>query len=184
MKTLGPKELEYLVEHYQKRLLGICYGMTRNGEEARDLAQDIWLKVLKSIHLFELGTNFWAWIYQIAINMYINRYRKNQRRDQYCKFVSLEELEEDASTGTISHGSFPSPEKSVLNRICDEDLTSALLEMPDKFRDALLLSLIHKLRYKEIADYLKIPIGTVRSRIFRGRRCLRQRLNLRLLQAA
>jgi len=123
---------------------------------------------------FALGTNFRAWILRILTNTHINRYRRACRSPET---VAWEDITDGGMRRLPQESSpDPLPEEEVLADIPDDRIADALQQIPDEFREAVILSDMHELSYKEIAEALEIPLGTVRSRIFRGRRLLRESL--------
>ena len=147
--------------------------MTNNPQEAEDLVQETMLKAFRFVHTYQPGTNLRAWLFRILNTSAINRYRKQA---SHPSTVSLPEGEEfylynqirDLSGQELSQGA----EEEVLAQYLDEDVYKALSDLPPNFRMAVILADIEGLSYKEIADALQIPIGTVMSRISRARRQL------------
>ena len=151
--------------------------MTNNQQEAEDLVQETMLKAFRFAHTYQPGTNLRAWLFRILNTSAINRYRKQA---SHPSTVSLPEGEEfylynqikDLSGQELSQGA----EEEVLAQYLDEDVYKALSDLPPNFRMAVILADIEGLSYKEIADALQIPIGTVMSRISRARRQLQKSL--------
>jgi RNA polymerase sigma-70 factor (ECF subfamily) len=166
---------ESLAGERKRELYNAALRMTRNREDAEDLAQETLAKAYAAFHQFKPGTNFKAWIYRVLVNTYINHYRRRRRAPQVR---SWEELAVDGDTDYArpDPSKFSSPEAAVLARMPDDQVQPALESLPDEFRVAVILSDVDDFSYKEIAKILGIPLGTVRSRIFRGRRLLRKRL--------
>ncbi len=132
------------------------------------------MKAYVAFDQFTLGTNFRAWLLRIVTNTHINRYRRACRTPDT---VAWEDLTDGGTRRVAEEASKdPLPEDEVLAGIPDETIGPALAALPDEFREAVILSDMHELSYKEIAESLGIPLGTVRSRIFRGRRLLRESL--------
>jgi RNA polymerase sigma-70 factor (ECF subfamily) len=159
-------------------LLGELYPaalrLTRNAPDAEDLLQEAYLRAYRGFAGFEPGTNLKAWLYRILTNSYINMYRKDQRSPQT---VSDEEVDEWYLYSKIHESEIgPSAETEVLDRLPDEDVRAALAALPDGFRLAVILADIEGFSYKEIAGILGIPLGTVMSRLHRGRKALERRL--------
>jgi RNA polymerase sigma-70 factor (ECF subfamily) len=148
--------------------------LTRNPDDAGDLLQETYLRAYRGFAGFEEGTNLRAWLYRILMNAFINIYRKRQREPQT---VSDDDVEDwylyDRLGGREAE---PSAEARVLDGIPDEDVQEALAGLPDNFRLAVLLADVDGFSYKEIAEILDVPIGTVMSRLHRGRRALEKRL--------
>ncbi len=156
---------------YVDSLYNTAYRMTRNAEDAEDLVQETYLKAYKYYGKFEEGTNFKAWLFKILKNSFINAYRKRQHAPRESDFVALEEslvrrLEEDPQRPARN------PEDELLESVLDEDVQRALDALPPDYRMPILLADLEDFSYREIADILDIPVGTVMSRLYRGRRAL------------
>jgi RNA polymerase sigma-70 factor (ECF subfamily) len=152
-------------------LYGTAYRMTRNAADAEDLVQETYLKAYKYYDKFEEGTNFKAWLFKILKNTFINGYRRRQQQPRAADFVALEEsLERQRSEN--GPGQSRSPEEELLASVLDEDVQRALDALPPDYRMAVLLADLEDFSYKEVAGILEIPIGTVMSRLYRGRRAL------------
>jgi len=174
-KLFEEEALQYLDE-----LFASAMRMTRQKEAAEDLLSEVYTKAWKSFHQFEPGTNLRAWLYKILTNTYINHYRQKQRQPLMVEL----DRPEDPDTGTggdlydrilgASHSPFDNPDHALANRILDQDLKKAIESLPEEFRMAVLLSDAQNFSYQEIADILSVPIGTVRSRLWRGRRLLQK----------
>ncbi len=151
-----------------------AYRLTRNASDAEDLIQETFLRAFRGFHQFEEGTNLKAWLYRILTNTFINSYRKRQREPQT---ISDEEVEDWYLYSKMAEGSAePSAETTVIESLPDEDVQEALSSLPDQFRVAVLLADVEGFSYKEIADITGVPIGTVMSRLHRGRKALEKRL--------
>ncbi len=156
---------------YVDSLYNTAYRMTRNAEDAEDLVQETYFKAYKYYDKFEEGTNLKAWLFKILKNTFINSYRKRQQLPRESDFVALEEsLERWLSDERRERGG--SPEDELLETVLDEDVQRALDDLPPDYRMAVLLADLEDFSYKEIADILEIPVGTVMSRLYRGRRAL------------
>ena len=136
--------------------------------------QETFLRAFRGFHQFQPGTNLKAWLYRILTNTFINSYRKRQREPQT---VSDEEVEDWYLYSKMADEGFePSAETSVIEALPDEDVQQALSSLPEQFRVAVLLADVEGFSYKEIAEMTGVPIGTVMSRLHRGRKALEKRL--------
>ena len=165
---------------YVDELFASAMRMTKQKEAAEDLLSEVYAKAWKSFDQFQQGTNLRAWLYKILTNTYINHYRHKQR-EPYMVELDRPDDPETGAGGDLydrilgaSPNFFDNPDAVLANRILDQDLTKAIETLPDEFRLAVLLSDVQNFSYQEIADILEIPIGTVRSRLWRGRRLLQK----------
>lgn len=152
--------------------------MTKNPDEAADLVQETYVRALRFRHQYTPGTNLKAWLFRILTNTFINLYRRRVARPEFTDVEGLDEYVlynkmNELRTGTAGGSD---PEKEVLAGIMDAEVKQALDDLPEHFRTAVILADIEGFSYKEIADILHIPIGTVMSRLHRGRRFLQRRL--------
>ncbi|MGQ0743996.1 MAG: sigma-70 family RNA polymerase sigma factor [Acidimicrobiales bacterium] len=151
--------------------------MTRNPADAEDLVQETYLKAYRAYERFEEGTNLKAWLYRILTNTYINIYRAKRRRPEETDIDDVESFYLYRRLGGAQAASLSqSAEDQVLDRLSEAEVKSAIEALPEQFRMAVLLSDVEGFSYKEIAEILDIPIGTVMSRLHRGRRALQKRL--------
>ncbi|MBO2447296.1 sigma-70 family RNA polymerase sigma factor [Actinomadura barringtoniae] len=149
--------------------------MTRNSADAEDLVQETLAKAYVNFHQFQEGTNLKAWLHRILTNNFINTYRKKQREPMRA---GSEELEEWQIAQAESHSAgFRSAESEALDRMPDSEIVQALRSLPKDFRDAVYLADVEGYHYKEIAEMMGSPIGTVMSRLHRGRKQLREALS-------
>ena len=156
---------------YTNQLYAAAMRYTKDPHDAQDLVQDTYAKAFTAFHQFEPGTNLKAWLYRILTTTFINTYRKDQRRP----LISDVEVEDWQLAASASHTSDQgkSAEDEVLENLPDGDVKRALHEIPEEFRLAVFYADVEGYSYKEIADILGIPAGTVMSRLHRGRKLLR-----------
>jgi RNA polymerase sigma-70 factor (ECF subfamily) len=149
--------------------------MTRNPADAEDLVQETFLRAYRSYASFEVGTNLRAWLFRILTNTFINSYRAKQRRPQETELGETDDLYLYRRLGRIDTAAL-SAEDQLFDLFTDDEVKAALEELPEAFRLPVLLADVEDFSYKEIAEVLDIPIGTVMSRLHRGRKAMHRRL--------
>jgi len=170
-----PARFEDEAMPYLDQLYGAALRMTRNPADAEDLVQEAYTKAFAAFHQFKPGTNLRAWLYRILTNTFINGYRKKQRQPQEALSESVEDWQLHRSEQHSSIG-LRSAEMDALDRMPDSVVKDALNSLPSDFRLAVYLADVEGFSYKEIADIMGTPTGTVMSRLNRGRTQLRDKL--------
>ncbi|MCB0884522.1 MAG: sigma-70 family RNA polymerase sigma factor [Propionibacteriaceae bacterium] len=160
---------------YLDQLYGAALRMTRNPADAEDVVQETYAKAFSSFEQFTPGTNLKAWLYRILTNTYINSYRKSQRQPQTSGSADVEDWQL-ARAASHTSGGLPSAEREALDRMSDPVVTEALDSLSPDFREVVLLADVEGFSYKEIAEIMGTPIGTVMSRLNRARGQLRTKL--------
>jgi RNA polymerase sigma-70 factor (ECF subfamily) len=174
--SLSDSELASIFEAdalpYLDQLYGTALRMTRSPADAEDLVQDTYAKAFAAFRSYEQGTNLRAWLFRILRNTFINNYRKAQRQpssgpSEELTDGQLLDLEQRTSGGVRS------AENEALERLGDDEIAAAMATIPEDFRTAVYLADVEGFSYKEIADIMETPVGTVMSRVHRGRKALR-----------
>jgi RNA polymerase sigma-70 factor (ECF subfamily) len=160
---------------YAPQLYSAALRMTRNPSDAEDLVQETYLRGYRSFASFEEGTNLRAWLFRILTNAFINSYRSKQRRPQESDLADVEDLYLYRHIGDASTVG-RSAEDTLFEMFTDDEVKEALEALPENFRIPVLLADVEDFSYKEIAEMLDIPIGTVMSRLHRGRKAMQKRL--------
>jgi RNA polymerase sigma-70 factor, ECF subfamily len=161
-----------MLPHY-KLLYNYAMKMTGNADNAKDLVQETYLKAFRFFDSFEKGTNSKAWLFRIMKNSYINIYRKTASEPQKVSYNEVESFIDTIKDDTIDSTNL---EKKYFDSQLGDEITEALESIPKEFRDVIILCDMENWTYEEIADYLHCPIGTIRSRIHRGRKMLEEKL--------
>ncbi|MCZ7532298.1 MAG: sigma-70 family RNA polymerase sigma factor [Acidimicrobiia bacterium] len=160
---------------FAPQLYSAALRMTRNPSDAEDVVQETYLKAYRGYGSFTAGTNLKAWLYRILTNTYINKYRKAQRRPNEVELGELQDMYLYKRLGEHS-GATESAETTALDMFVDEDIVEAIESLPEAFRMPVLYADVEGFSYKEIAEILDVPIGTVMSRLHRGRKALQKKL--------
>ena len=176
--TKGPphdrtEEFEEVALPYLDALFNLALNLTRNRKDAEDLVQEAYLRAFRFFDSYQPGTHIKAWLFRILRNTFINRYRAAKARPEEVDFDKIDGVyermvEEDFLRG---HGSVD-PEEAVLVGVPDDEIQSAMVALPEEYRSVVIMALVEELSYKEIASALGIPLGTVMSRLHRGRKQL------------
>jgi RNA polymerase sigma-70 factor (ECF subfamily) len=171
--TFSDQAMEFMPALYSAALR-----MTRNPSDAEDLVQETYLKAYRAFASFQEGTNLKAWLYKILTNTFINSYRARKRRPEQTEIEEVEDLYLYRRLGGLEGAAAGrSAEEEVLDHFTDEEVKAAIESLPEQFRIAVLLADVEGFSYKEIADITEVPIGTVMSRLHRGRRALQKALH-------
>lgn len=164
---------------YMDEMYAGALRMTRNPQAAEDLASEVFGKAWKSFHQFERGTNMRAWLYRILTNTYINQYRRKVRQGTPVAIDRYENQDEFYIYNKLAENHAhdkEDPAQSVLEKFAEQDIVGAIDKLPDGYRETVILSDLQGLSYEDISKALDIPVGTVRSRLNRGRRHLQKAL--------
>mgnify|MGYP000482278352 CR=1 FL=1 len=162
---------------YAPQLFSTALRMTRNRADAEDLVQETFVKAWRSFATFQEGTNLRAWLFRIMTNTFINKYNAQQRRPQETELDEVEELFLFRRIGAFDQSKMnQSAEEQLLEFFTDDEVKNAIEELPEMFRLPVLLSDVDGFSYKEIAEMLDVPIGTVMSRLHRGRKMMQKLL--------
>lgn len=167
------KEFEKEAMPHLNLLRNYAYRITGNELDADDLVQETYLRAFRFFHKFEKGTNCKAWLFRIMKNLFINNYRKNQKLPGTVDYEEIENFVDDIKSQKLESNDY---QEKVFSSLLDDELTHALNSLHDDFKTVVILCDIEGLSYEEIAEFVNCPIGTVRSRIHRGRKLLQQAL--------
>jgi RNA polymerase sigma-70 factor (ECF subfamily) len=159
------------------QLFSTAMRMTRNRSDAEDLVQETFIKAWRSFATYQQGTNLRAWLFRIMTNTYINKYNAQQRKPTETELDDVEELFLYKRLGSVDQSQLSqSAEDQMFSLFTDDEVKKALEELPDQFRIPVLMSDVEGFSYKEIAEILEIPLGTVMSRLHRGRKSMQKML--------
>jgi RNA polymerase sigma-70 factor (ECF subfamily) len=178
MNTLSSKqEYERLLKPLMRLAFGVALHLTRNRDDAEDLVQEAAIQAYRAFHTFQPGSHFKAWFLRIMTNLFLNKVRKKQREPE---IASLDDAPDLYLYNQVTlHGwtkGNEDPAKQILERIGAEQMVAAIAALPEEFRIVAALYFVEELPYQEIADILDCPLGTVRSRLHRGRKLLQRAL--------
>ncbi|HEY5319357.1 MAG TPA: sigma-70 family RNA polymerase sigma factor [Galbitalea sp.] len=161
---------------YMDQLYAAAMRLTRNPADAADLVQETFVKAYTAFAQFQQGTNLKAWLYRIQTNTFINNYRKNQRNPYQGTIDDLEDWQLGGAESVTQSTSTRSAEAEAIDHLPDSAVKNALQAIPEDFRMAVYFADVEGFSYQEIADIMKTPVGTVMSRLHRGRKMLRELL--------
>jgi RNA polymerase sigma-70 factor (ECF subfamily) len=171
------EEFEEVALPHLDALFNLALNLTRNRKDAEDLVQEGYLRAYRFFDSYRPGTHIKAWLFRILRNTFINRYRAAKARPEAVDFDKIEAVYERIVTEDHqTRNPQLSPEDQVLHEVMDEKVQKALADLPEEYRTVVMLALVEDMAYKEIAETLSIPIGTVMSRLHRGRKHLQTAL--------
>ncbi len=181
LEDLTEEELENLKKEfnaeampYMPLLRNYANKICNNELDADDLLQETYLRAFRFYNKFEKGTNCKAWLFRIMKNLFINEYRKNQKSPGKVDYEEIENFYESIKSNYSDSGD---AQEKIYNNQLDDEVTYALNSLQDEFKTVIILCDIEGLSYEEIADFVQCPVGTIRSRLHRGRKILQQKLN-------
>jgi len=171
------EEFEGIALEYLTPLFNLALNLTRNRKDAEDLVQETYLRAYRFFDSYQSGTHIKAWLFRILRNTFINRYRAMKVRPEEVDFGKVELAYERVVDEHFLQANRPvSPEEVLMNGILDEEIETAMARLPEEYRLVVILALVEDLSYKEVATALSIPLGTVMSRLHRGRKLLQGQL--------
>lgn len=168
-------EFEALALEHMDALYGAALRLTRSSKDAEDLVQDTFLKAFRFFDSFEQGTNIKAWLFKIQTNTFINKYRRRVKEREVSE-TPAEDVVLDRFVSSEQVKALQDPEGDFFGQLLSDEVVEALEQVPVDFRMVVILADIQSFSYKEIADIVECPVGTVMSRLFRGRRILQKHL--------
>ncbi len=180
--ALGPpherkREFEAIALEHTDALFNLAWNLTRNRKDAEDLVQESYLRAYRFFDSFQQGTHIKAWLFRILRNTFINRYRAAKVRPDEVDFGKIESGYEKGIEEDFLQANQPvSPERAVMDGVLDDEIQTAMDQLPEEYRSVVVMALIEEMSYKEIAAALSIPLGTVMSRLYRGRKQLQAAL--------
>jgi RNA polymerase sigma-70 factor (ECF subfamily) len=170
-------EFEETALEYLTPLFNLALNLTRNRKDAEDLVQETYLRAYRFFGSYQPGTQIKAWLFRILRNTFINRYRAQKVRPDEVDFSKVELAYERVVDEQFLQANRPvSPEDALMNGVLDEEIETAMARLPEEYRSVVIMALVEDLSYKEIASALSIPLGTVMSRLHRGRKMLQNQL--------
>ncbi|MCL6493931.1 MAG: sigma-70 family RNA polymerase sigma factor [Ignavibacterium sp.] len=174
--VIPDEKLRQLYEDFEREavphmdaLFNFALKMTGDSDEADDLVQETYLKAFRFFDKFEKGTNCKAWLFRIMKNTYINKYRKETKEPDKVDYEEVENFYENVKPSTTDSAHL---EKDIYDNLLDDELSEAINSLPDDFKTVVILCDIEGFTYEEIADFIDVPVGTVRSRLHRARKML------------
>jgi len=171
------EEFEEVALPHIDSLFNMAIGLSRNHKDAEDLVQETYLRAFRFFDSYQSGTKVKAWLFRILRNTFINRYRAAKIRPEEVDFSKIESVYERVVSDEFLAGRHsPTPEEIVVDGVLDEEIQGAMAELPEEYRSVVVLALVEDLSYKEIASALSVPLGTVMSRLHRGRKLLQASL--------
>ncbi len=171
------REFEEVALPHLDSLYNLALKLTRNPKDAEDLVQDTYLRAFRFFGSYQSGTHIKAWLFRILRNTFINRYRAAKVRPEEVDFSKIEAIyDRVVSAQFLEATHVRDPEEILMNGVLDEEVQQAIGALPEEYRSVVILALIEELSYKEIATALSIPLGTVMSRLHRGRKQLQAAL--------
>jgi RNA polymerase sigma-70 factor, ECF subfamily len=174
--TLGDKELQLRYAEFEKEAVphmdavyNFALRLTGDEDDADDLVQETYMKAFRFFDKFEKGTNCKAWLYRILKNSFINDYRKTTKEPNKVDYEDVQNFYENIKSDEVETQHY---EQDVFTNLMDDEISEAITKLPEDFRTAIILSDIEGFTYEEIADFVDVPVGTVRSRLHRARKML------------